>query len=318
MIPITNQVKEASLYQADVLDLYADFPSPTLIISDGPYGVSGFPGDLPSVKGLDAWYEPHIQAWTQKATYRTSLCFWNTEQGWAAVHPILEKHGWKYRQLCIWDKGLKHIAGNSNTQTLRSFPVVTEVCAIYVKPEEFLVSGHNSLRLEWLRTGMPLSKANEACGYKNVATRKYLTEDHLFYPPPPEILQKLIDYANTHGNPSGKPYFQQQAENLKIDRLRSVFKCPMGVTNVWSDGSFAKGERLKVGAKALHYNQKPLKLIRRLVETMTEPQDAVWDPYGGIFSVAVCCNQLNRRCFSAEINPKVYQQGVERLKNVGT
>ena len=49
--------------------------------------------------------------------------------------------------------------------------------------------------------GCPFAKANEACGVKNAATRKYLTGDHLWYFPPPDVFQRLVDYANTHGDP---------------------------------------------------------------------------------------------------------------------
>ena len=52
------------LFNANAIELYKDWESPTVIISDGPYGVSGFPGDLHSHHGLDAWYEPHIKAWS--------------------------------------------------------------------------------------------------------------------------------------------------------------------------------------------------------------------------------------------------------------
>ena len=31
----------------------------------------------------------------------------------ASVHPVLEKHGWKYHALHVWDKGIGHIAGNA-------------------------------------------------------------------------------------------------------------------------------------------------------------------------------------------------------------
>lgn len=42
--------------------LYPQWPSPTCIISDGPYGVSGFPGDEHQSDSLAEWYEPHIRA----------------------------------------------------------------------------------------------------------------------------------------------------------------------------------------------------------------------------------------------------------------
>src|SRR5579885_646659 len=55
--------------------LYPRWPSPTCIISDGPYGVSGFPGDERKWASLAQWYEPHITAWSQRATPETTLWF---------------------------------------------------------------------------------------------------------------------------------------------------------------------------------------------------------------------------------------------------
>ncbi|MGQ9607618.1 MAG: hypothetical protein ACUVTW_15610 [Thermogutta sp.] len=192
--------------------LYADWPTPTCIISDGPYGVSGFPGDNHTAESLAEWYEPHIKAWSQHATPETTLWFWGTEVGWATVHPVLIANGWEYRCCNIWDKGLGHVAGNANTQTLRKFPVVTEVCVHYVKAAVFKV-GEQSLtmqdwlRHEWKRTGLPFRLANEACGVLNAATRKYLTADHLWYYPPVDAFVRLSRYANEHGDPAGRPYF---------------------------------------------------------------------------------------------------------------
>ena len=120
----------------------------------------------------------------------TTLWFWNTEIGWANVHPTLVEHGWEYRNCHIWDKGIAHIAGNSNSKTLRKFPVATEVCVQYTKKAFFKADGiqmdmQQWLRYEWERTGLPLYKTNEACGVRNAATRKYFTKDHLWYYPPP-------------------------------------------------------------------------------------------------------------------------------------
>ena len=56
------------------------------------------------------------------------------------------------------------------------------------------------LRSEWQRTGMPLYRANEACGVKNAATRKYLAQDWLWYFPPAEMMGRLVACANEHGD----------------------------------------------------------------------------------------------------------------------
>ena len=191
---------------------YASWPTPTCIIADGPYGVSGFPGDVHTPASLADWYAPHISTWSERATPQTTLWLWNTEVGWASIHPLLLANGWEYRCCHIWDKGLGHIAGNANTRTLRKYPVVTEVCAQYVKAAQFLVDGEQFsmqqwLRHEWRRAGLPLRVANDACGVRNAATRKYLTADHLWYYPPVEMFAKLASYANEHGAPAGRPYY---------------------------------------------------------------------------------------------------------------
>lgn len=225
-------------------NLYAAWPSPVCIVSDGPYGVSGYPGDNPGVETLAEWYEPHIQAWSKYSSPQTTLWFWNTEVGWATVHPLLIANGWEYRCCNIWDKGIGHIAGNANTQTLRKFPVVTEVCVHYVKAATFQVGDRPMtmqewLRYEWKRTKLPFHLANVACGVLNAATRKYLTADHLWYYPPVDAFVKLSQYANEHGDPAGRPYFsingQHPVSGEQWASLRAKFTCDVGVTNVWRE-----------------------------------------------------------------------------------
>ena len=113
------------LFRGDALDAYPGWPAPVTIVSDGAYGVRGFHGDTVGSDALPNWYRPHIRCWSAAATPATTLWFWNTELGWASVHPVLAAHGWDYVQLVVWDKGLAHIAGNVNGRTIRQFPVVT-------------------------------------------------------------------------------------------------------------------------------------------------------------------------------------------------
>ena len=104
-----------SVQLGDSLEHYGRWQPPTVIVSDGGYGVLGFEGDTCDHLSLPQWYEQHIAAWSKHATPSTTLWFWNSEIGWAAVHPVLEKHGWHYINANIWNKGKGHIAGNVNT-----------------------------------------------------------------------------------------------------------------------------------------------------------------------------------------------------------
>lgn len=313
-----------SMYLGDVLDFYRHWARPTVIISDGAYGLASFPGDPPTSAGLEAWYRPHIEAWTKFALPSTTLWFWNSELGWATVHPLLVNAGWEYRCCHIWDKGIAHIAGNANTKTLRKFPVVTEVCVQYVKKTYFEAQGMHMtmqqwLRHEWIRAGLPLWKTNPACGVKNAATRKYFTTCHLWYFPPPDAFDALVRYANAHGKPAGRPYFSLDGKRpLTGDewaQMRAKFTCFPAVTNVWREPAVRGIERLKDQSQCVHMNQKPLKLLELCIKASCGEGDVIWEPFGGLCSATLAAHRLKRRAFAAESVAEFYQIAVRRLEN---
>src|SRR5438067_2656735 len=89
--------EEATIYFDRAEAVYNKWLPPTCIIADGPYGVSGYPGDEHKADSLVDWYEPHVKAWSGYATPQTTLWFWNTEVGWVTIHPLLVSNGWDYR-----------------------------------------------------------------------------------------------------------------------------------------------------------------------------------------------------------------------------
>lgn len=311
------------IFQGDVGTFYDHWETPTVIISDGPYGINGFHGDPITHEELAGWYEPHIKKWSEKATPQTTLWFWNTEVGWATVHPVLIKYGWRYRTCHIWDKGLAHIAGNVNGKSIRKLPIVTEACVQYVKEPQFNVNGKDLSMKEWLchewkRSHIPFSKTNEVCGVKDAATRKYFTLSHLWYFPPPEAFERIQQYANKHGYKSGKPYFSVDEKNplTKEDwsKYRAKFNHIHGITNVWREPPVNGEERLKNGLKSVHLNQKPLKLMQLIIRASSDEGDFVWEPFGGLCSGIIMANELNRRGVACEIDKDVFKSAVERFK----
>jgi hypothetical protein len=323
------------LHRGDALDAYDAWPAPAAIISDGAYGVRGFHGDTVGATGLAAWYQPHIIEWSRYASPATTLWFWNTEVGWATVHPVLVENGWDYVQLITWDKGVAHIAGNVNGKTIRRFPVVTEVCAFYQR--RFEVAGADGLmpvqqwmRHEWRRAGLPLMVANEACGVRNAATRKYLTQDWLWYWPPGPMIERLAAYANEHGKSSGWPYYSLDGEAAvtakEWDALRYRWRHSHGVTNVWQLAPLHGVERIKgtmrraaprvynpSNMSAAHLNQKPLEFMRRIVGAATDAGDLIWEPFGGLASASVAALQLGRSACVAEIDHDFAELAAQRL-----
>lgn len=311
-----------SLACGNSLDHYSRWDTPTVIVSDGAYGILGFEGDTSDHLDIPKWYEPHIEAWSKRATAQTTLWFWNSEIGWAAAHPILEKYGWRYVNANIWNKGKAHVAGNINTAKIRRFPVVSEICVQYVF--EARIDGQtlqHYLYKEWKRTGLSLRSANEACEVKDAAVRKYLDQGHLWYFPPPDVFAKMVAYANKHGKREGRPYFSQDGKRPMTSddwaKMRSKFYCPHGWMNVWERPPLKGAERIKVperGSKVAHLNQKPLDLMKLIIEASSQPNDVVWEPFGGLFSASLAAKQIQRRAFAAELDPDYYQLALGRFQ----
>lgn len=310
------EVNKNKLCQGDALEFYSQWSSPVCIISDGPYGISGYEGDLKSADKLIDFYKPHFKEWSYYSNPQTTLWFWNTELGWANVHNEIQNNGWIFKSCNTWDKGISHIAGNCNGKTMKKFPVVTEVCVQYTRKEMFTIKDGSEqsiqkwIRQEWEKTGLPINEANKACGVKNAASRKYLTKDHLWYFPPPEEFKKLTEYANLYGNQENKPYFSLDGEKSitqnQWERLRAKFNFEYGVTNVWSEPALRARKRLKLNNES-HPSEKPFKLMKRIIEASTDKNDVIWEPFGGSAVASKIAYDLKRIFNCAEINPFYFE-----------
>ncbi len=336
---MTNEQETWRVHPGDALDDYGTWDTPSAIISDGAYGVGGFPGDPRTPADLAAWYRPHVEAWAKHAQASTTLWFWNTEIGWATVHPVLDEQVWEYVEAIHWDKGIAHIAGNVNSNTIRRFPIANEICVFYQRRLEMTTSdgpmlAKTWLRHEWKRAGLSYRLANEACGVKNAATRKYLTQDWLWYFPPVDAMRRLVAYANEHGNPDGKPYYSLNGiapvTPEEWGGLRYSWQHEHALTNVWQHPPLHSKERLRgsgkrqaprihnprAGIASAHLNQKPLEFMRRIIRAVTSPGDVIWEPFGGLCSALAAAIELDRRGFAAEMYGDFYDLAVDRLERV--
>lgn len=63
----------------------------------------------------------------------------------------------------------------------------------------------------------------------------------------------------------------------------------------------------------IHPTEKPLDLLRLLIENSTKEEDIVLDPFGESFSTVVAALQCNRRAISFELDETYFQRGHERV-----
>lgn len=313
----------ATLFHGDALDLYEQWPSPTCIVVDGPYGLGKFPGEPKTPRNLPRWYAPHAEAWYRRAAPNCTLWFWGSEISWATVHPVLDGSGWDYEEACIWNKGIGHVAGNCNSLTIRGVPVVSELAVRYTKRNRLpgqngaMLSLKEWVRSEWLRSGLPMRLSNEACGVLNAATRKYLTQCHLWYFPPAQAMQRMADYCAAHGKATERPYFSLDGvhpfDGPMWEGLRSKWHHTHGTTNVWNEPPVHGEERIRGESGYLHANQKPLRLMAYQIASCTDPADVVWEPFGGLCTASLAAAHLGRRAFAAEVFDEYFEAAANRL-----
>lgn len=63
----------------------------------------------------------------------------------------------------------------------------------------------------------------------------------------------------------------------------------------------------------IHPAQKPVSVLKRLIEIFTDEGDVVIDPCAGSGSTLRACAELNRSCFGFEIDKKFYREANEKM-----
>ena len=65
----------------------------------------------------------------------------------------------------------------------------------------------------------------------------------------------------------------------------------------------------------IHPAQKPVALLRRLIEIFTDEEDVVIDPCFGSGSTARACKELKRNFYGFEISKEFYKKAVTEMCN---
>ena len=64
----------------------------------------------------------------------------------------------------------------------------------------------------------------------------------------------------------------------------------------------------------VHPTQKPLRVLRRLVELASSPGDLILDPFMGVGSTGVAAVELGRRFVGMELEPVYFDAAERRLE----
>lgn len=210
----------------------------------------------------------------------------------ALLVPYFEEMGLELRQQIILDKGMKAVSGRA-TKKYRMFPNVTESCLFIVKDNKQFVKPF--LKSHQAKLGLSSKEINEGLGVKSngggmwsIYTGKNICEQF----PTKELWEKLSKVLDF---------------DLPYETVAQTYHPIMGITDVWRDIDFYTEDRI-------HPTQKPLPLIKRLIEASSNEGDLVMDPFAGSGSTAVASILMGRQYITFELNDEYYHLAQDRIE----
>jgi len=100
--------------------------------------------------------------------------------------------------------------------------------------------------------------------------------------------------------------FKKMKKEELVALLKEIFSDKVSTTVINEDKPMRSAE---------HPTMKPLKLLERLIKNSSRPGELVLDIFGGSGSTMMTCEQLNRTCYTMEIDPVYCDVIIKRWEN---
>ncbi len=144
---------------------------------------------------------------------------------------------------------------------------------------------------------------NNVTNTSSVVSRHYFTYSQWVFPTK-KIYEKLQNI--------NKYIFKKEYEIFKkeYESIRRQFAPEKNYTDVWTFNIISGKENTD------HPTQKPLKIIKRIINTSSREGDLVLDPFMGSGTTAIACKELGRKYIGFELEKEYCDIAEERLKEV--
>jgi DNA modification methylase len=244
------------------------------------------------------------------------------------LKPMVQKGEITFRNLLTWDKGNGQ---GQNADDFRMYPVADEKCLFVMKG----VQGFNTNSDNYFEDWEPIRKYidDEMCvlGWNTTIMASFFG----FHPRMADhwrsksqfTLIKQEQYERLQSEAKGKA-FKKEYEEIKKEyeeikkeyeeikkeyySTRAVFNNTHdNMNNVWHFDRTNNKEREGTGG---HATPKPLDLCSRAIKSSSMENQSVIDLFGGSGSTMVACEQLNRKCYMMELDPKYCQVIINRMR----
>jgi DNA modification methylase len=235
------------------------------------------------------------------------------------LKPMAKENKITFRNLITWDKG------NGQGQLSSGFmmyPIADEKCLFVVCGIQCLTLNADQYWEEYEPIRKYLYDERMKCGWdvptmKTIAGHSDKSRDHWtsksqFNLPTKEVYEKFQKWAKDHNVKA----FEKEYEQLRkeYEQLRAYFdNTHDNMNNVWHFDRAGKDEREHTGG---HATPKPIALCSRAIKSSSREGEIVLDVFGGSGSTLIACEQLNRKCYMAELDPHYCDVIIQRWENL--
>ena len=276
------------------LSQYVDTESVDLLIADPPYYKAKHDSKTYPWNTEEDYLE-WAKTWIQEASrvLRPGGTFYLFGQFHALCKflPILEQADLELRQQIILNKGVQAMSGRSSVNSGR-FPVVSESIFMLRKDAKPFIK--RFLREKQTELGYSAKFLNDELGVKSNGGgmwSMYTGDKVRNQVPTEEVWSRLQEILHF---------------DMPYSRLLQTYHIQPGITDVWDDISYNDGKEKLA-------NQKPFKLLSRLILASSNPGDIILDPFMGSGATPLACAETNRSYIGFEQEEKYYNQAIDQL-----
>lgn len=239
-----------------------------------------------SIEDYLSWMENIIEKISRVSKHNCSFWLFGFPYQLSFIIPLMEKHGFSYRQHIVVSKGLRSVAGRTSKK-LKMFPTATEYIIYFYKDSRNLI--RNFLQEQKKKHKLSATDINKHLGK---ATSGGGTWSTIAGP-----RQKNIQYPTREDWNKLQELFGPF--DINYDDYVYTFTIEPRMTDVWSDINFYDKTY-----KKFHPTQKPYKLIERIVKCSSKENYNILDPFMGSGMTALVCKDLKRNYFGCEKSEK--------------
>jgi DNA modification methylase len=232
------------------------------------------------------------------------------------LKPMAKENKISIQNYITWDKGIG-LGQMSNLQ--RSYSIATEKCWFVICGVQWYNDNSDNYFEGFEPIRSYLDAECEKCGGHKIWKQMlgnnmgshYFTKSQWCFPTK-EAYEKMQAFGKEYGA-FGKEYeeikkqyevIKKQYEEIKkgwYDTRAYFDNTHDNMNDVWHFNRTSESERKHTGG---HATPKPLALCQRAIKSSSRENESVLDLFGGSGSTLIACEQLGRKCYMMELDPK--------------